>query len=58
MKAAGGVEGLEKQIEEEEVAEKKEEARRKKISNKTRARLASILSRGKSKEAKETPRTR
>jgi hypothetical protein len=48
VKAAGGVEGLEKQIEEEEVAKKEEEDRRVRISSKTRSRLSQLLNRGQS----------
>jgi len=43
VKAAGGVEGLEKQIEEEAVAKKKEDERRQRISTKTRNRLTQLL---------------
>ena len=42
--SAGGVEGLEKQIEEEAVAKKKEDERRQRISTKTRNRLTQLLS--------------
>jgi len=48
VKAAGGVEGLEKQIEEEEEAKKEEEDRRVRISSKTRSRLSQLLNRGQS----------
>ena len=41
--SAGGVEGLEKQIEEEAVAKKKEDERRQRISTKTRNRLTQLL---------------
>jgi len=43
VKAAGGVEGLEKQIEEEAHAKKKEDDRRQRISTKTRNRLTQLL---------------
>jgi len=48
VKAAGGVEGLEKQIEEKEAAKKEEEDRRVRISSKTRSRLSQLLNRGQS----------
>lgn len=41
--SAGGVEGLEKQIEEEAEAKKKEDDRRERISTKTRNRLTQLL---------------
>ena len=41
--STGGVEGLEKQIEEESLAKQKEEDRHKKISAKTRNRLTQLL---------------
>ena len=44
----GGVEGLEKQIEEKEAAKKEEEDRRVRISSKTRSRLSQLLNRGQS----------
>ena len=50
----GGVEGLEKQIEEEEVAEKNEEERRQRISNKTRNRLSQLLNLTKTKKNSQT----
>merc|ERR1719334_2498360 len=50
VKDAGGVEGLEKQIEKEEHAKKIEEDRREKISTKTRSRLTQLL-KGRRKEA-------
>ena len=50
----GGVEGLEKQIEEEEVAEKNEEERRQRISNKTRNRLSQLLNLTKTKKKSQT----
>ena len=53
-KILGGVEGLEKQIEEEEVAEKNEEERRQRISNKTRNRLSQLLNLTKTKKKSQT----
>ena len=41
--SVGGVEGLEKQIEEEAHAKKKEDDRRQRISTKTRNRLTQLL---------------
>merc|ERR1712008_567368 len=53
-KAAGGVDQLEKQIVEDEVAKKKEDDRRVRISSKTRSRLSQLLNRDKSpKQEKE-----
>merc|ERR1712032_976226 len=43
VKAAGGIEGLEQQIKEEEDAKKEEEDRRVRISSKTRSRLSQLL---------------
>jgi len=54
VKAAGGVDQLEKQIVEDEVAKKKEDDRRVRISSKTRSRLSQLLNRDKSpKQEKE-----
>merc|ERR1711892_1639818 len=54
VKAAGGVDQLEKQIVEDGVAKKKEDDRRVRISSKTRSRLSQLLNRDKSpKQEKE-----
>merc|ERR1711963_566149 len=46
VKDAGGIEGLEQQIKEEEDAKKEQEDRRVRISSKTRSRLSQLLNKG------------
>merc|ERR1719412_3545633 len=55
VKAAGGVEGLEKQIKEEEDAKKEEEDRRVRISSKTRSRLSQLLNKGQRSKTDRDP---
>jgi len=56
VKAAGGIEGLEKQIKEEEDAKKEEEDRRVRISSKTRSRLSQLLNKGQRPKTESSPR--
>merc|ERR1719189_1058869 len=55
VKAAGGIEGLEKQIKEEEDAKKEEEDRRVRISSKTRSRLSQLLNKGQRSKTDRDP---
>merc|ERR550539_1306714 len=58
VKAAGGIEGLEQQIKEEEDAKKEQEDRIVRISSKTRSRLSQLLNKGqRTKSEKEKPRS-
>jgi hypothetical protein len=57
VKAAGGVEGLEKQIEEEEQSKKEEEDRRVRISSRTRNRLNKLLKGGQQKKPQRAEET-
>merc|ERR1719367_1122872 len=56
VKDAGGIEGLEKQIKEEEEAKKEEEDRRVRISSKTRSRLSQLLNKGQRPKTETSPR--